>query len=157
MACHKPRQPGKKPYTAAIHSDFSPFLATISPVSLCGVPNKIPSFSNHVMTEIKVSGHSTKALVDTGASACFIDIKLVKQLKLRMFSAEDTVCLATASQKLKVLGFCIENIVFQGNSYPEYKCLVMSNLVVPFIIGEEFMKRLLPILEEVDRQWPWPL
>jgi predicted aspartyl protease len=79
----------------------------------------------------------THLLVDTGASDCFVNLQLCKDLGITVHGPEQTCALADDSS-VKVFGHSYITVDF-GNYQDEIKCLVMDLKELDLMLGEPWL------------------
>ena len=110
---------------------------------LASMTNLQSTFSEHVLTAIRIYNIDAHALVDTGSTntvVIFVKI-LQKQHGLNYKNIRFAANMANSSLKTEICGVCYLNLTFVGNFYKNFKFRVMPNLICDAIIGDDLLQQ----------------
>ena len=99
---------------------WSPTLAT--------VPSRSPGSLSKSSATVSINECQVKALFDSGSSESFIHPSLVETLALLIHPSTGTVSMATSAFSTKVTGYCVVNLVYQGQTYEKLCLKVLPGL-----------------------------
>ena len=86
-----------------------------------------------------ISGHSVKALLDSGASENFINKSLVEQLGVQYVKDYSSVTMASTQLHLRTQGQVYLNLEVQGRTYENIVLEVMPQACADVILGQKFL------------------
>lgn len=79
-------------------------------------------------------------MVDSGSTDNFIRPEIAKKLHLRIFKSNETVYMASSQLVSRTEGYCLIDISVEGKMYHNVRLTIMSDLCVPIILGQTFMR-----------------
>ena len=99
---------------------------------------------------VKIDGVKTHALVDSGASECYVSSSLADSLGLWPTGPKSTITLASKDQTAKVLGYTTALVTIKGHEYRNVKFGVVSKLCADVILGLKFLEKHKRVIFEFD-------
>ena len=90
---------------------------------------------------VNLNGKNFTALIDSGNSESYINSKVSKDLKLKMYPSKREIKMASFAMKIKSNGFCLVDLELKGNKYEATRLNVFENLCSDVILGLDFQGR----------------
>ncbi|XP_069768376.1 uncharacterized protein [Narcine bancroftii] len=90
------------------------------------------------MELIKVHGHYTNCLFDSGSTDSFIQPDLALHWGLDIIPTTQRISLATRSHSTGIKGYCIATLEVQGVTVTHFKLFVLPQLCAPVLLGLDF-------------------
>ncbi|XP_069742885.1 uncharacterized protein [Narcine bancroftii] len=90
------------------------------------------------MKLIKVHGHYTNCLFDSGSTDSFIQSDLALRWGLDIIPTTQRISLATRSHSTGIKGYCIATLEVQGVTVTHFKLFVLPQLCAPVLLGLDF-------------------
>ena len=115
-------------------------VKTLKPL-LALATNLQSTFSEHVLTAIRINNIDAHALVDTGSTNSYICKHFAKQHGLNYKSIKFAANMANSSLITEICGVSYLNLTFVGNFYKNFKFYVMPNLICDAIIGDDLLQQ----------------
>ena len=113
-----------------------------------GVPRKSAKICN--ISEFKWYCKNLTALIDSGSSESYINSKVSKDLKLKVYLSRSETQMASSAMKMKSNGFCLVDLELKGNKYELTRLNVFENLCCDVILGLDFQGHHQHMVFEVD-------
>ena len=66
---------------------------------------------------VNLNGKNLTALIDSGSSESYINSKVSKDLKLKMYPSRREIQMACSAMKIKLNGFCLVDLELKGKKY----------------------------------------
>lgn len=123
----KSRQPRDASETAASAHILASLSSALSSLQKSLVP-------------VLVNGVKLNALIDTGSSLSFINLRHVITCQLQIAPYLGKITMANSSMTSEIAGRCIVSIEVQAHHYERIEVLVMKNLCADFLIGHDILK-----------------
>lgn len=99
-----------------------------------------PSCLQKSIITVTVNGVELQALIDTGSSLSFINLRHVTTCQLKMEPYTGKITMANSTITSEIAGRCIISITFQGHLHNSIEVLVMKDLCADFLIGHDLLK-----------------
>ena len=90
---------------------------------------------------VNLNGKYLTALIDSGSLESYINSKVSKDLKLKVYPSRCEIQMASSAMKMKSNGFCLVDLELKGNRYESTKLNVFENLCSDVILGLDFQGR----------------
>ena len=90
------------------------------------------------------------ALIDSGSSESYINSKVSKDLKLKVYPSRREIQIASSAMKMKSNGFCLVDLELKGNKYESTRLNVFENLCSDVILGLDFQGRHQRVIFEIN-------
>ena len=90
---------------------------------------------------VNLNGKNLTALIDSGSSESYINSKVSKDLKLKVYPSRREIQMASSAMKMKSNGFCLVDLELKGNKYESTRLNVFENLCSDVILGLDFQGR----------------
>ena len=116
-------------------------LSCVSKPLLASMTNLLSTFSEHVLTAIRINNIDAHALVDTGSTNSYIYKNFAKQHDLNYKSIKFAANMANSSLKTEICGVYYLNLTFVGSFYKSFKFHVMPNVICNAIMGTTFCNK----------------
>ncbi|XP_059845720.1 cilia- and flagella-associated protein 53 isoform X2 [Hypanus sabinus] len=94
------------------------------------------------MMDIRVEGHRTRCLFDTGSTKSFIHPDTVQCCGLATRPVSQKIHLVSGSHSTDIRVGCVATLVVQGTVYQNFTLLVVPNLCAPVLLGLDFQSHL---------------
>lgn len=102
----------------------------------------LPSSLGKALVTVIINGSRAHALVDTGSSASFLDLKTVRKLNIPIIPGRsEEVSMASTNLRSSVKGSCIINLKLQDHVYENVTVSILPNLCADIIIGHDILSR----------------
>ena len=88
-----------------------------------------------------LNGKNLTALINSGSLESYINSKVSKHLKLKVYSSRCEIQMASSAMKMKSNGFCLVDLELKGNKYESTRLNVFENLCSSVILGLDFQGR----------------
>ena len=90
---------------------------------------------------LNLNDKNLTALIDFGSSESYINSKVSKDLKLKVYPSRSEILMASSAIKMKSNGFCLVDLELKGNKYESTRLNVFENLCSDVILGLDFQGR----------------
>ena len=90
---------------------------------------------------ITVDGNKVKTLIDTGSTLTHVNKEYAKKYKLEKHLEANEISMAVNGNRSQSSHYCIVSIKLQGRIYKQVKLIVLDNLFVDVILGQEFLEK----------------
>ena len=90
---------------------------------------------------VNLNGKNITALIDSGSSESYINSKVSKDLKLKVYPSRREIQMESSTMKMKSNGFCLVDLELKGNKYESTRLNVFENLCSDVILGLDFQGR----------------
>ena len=84
---------------------------------------------------VNLNGKNLTALIDSGNSESYINSKVSKDLKLKVYPSRSEIQMASSVMKMKSDGFCLVDLELKGNKYESTRLNVFENVCSDVILG----------------------
>lgn len=99
-----------------------------------------PSCLQKSITTVVVNGVKLQALIDTGSSLSFINLRHITTCQLKMEPYTGKITMANSAITSEIAGRCLVSVKFQAHHYDSIEVLVMKDLCADFLIGHDLLK-----------------
>ena len=89
---------------------------------------------------VNLNGKNLVALIDSGTSESYINSKVSKDLKLKVYPSKCEIQMVSSAMKMKSNGFCLIDLELKGNKYESTRLNVFENLCSDVILGLDFQR-----------------
>ena len=87
---------------------------------------------------VNLNGKNLTALIDSGSSESYINSKVSKDLKLKVYPSRREIQMASSAMKMKSNEFCLVDLELKGNKYESTRLNIFENLCSDVILGLDF-------------------
>ena len=93
------------------------------------------------MTECRINGHITKAMIDSGSVRTFISKKTAKNLNLLILPKQETIRLADQNQHATIIGEAVVDLCLHNRLHSGIVVEVMKDLFIDLIVGKDLLRK----------------
>jgi len=99
-----------------------------------------PSCLQKSLVTVRVNGVELHALIDTGSSLSFINLRHVTTCQLKIKPHLGKITLANSAMTSDIAGRCVVNIKVLSHRYDNIEVLIMKDLCADLLIGHDILK-----------------
>ncbi|KFD50088.1 hypothetical protein M513_09048 [Trichuris suis] len=129
-----PDQPGSAACLAVSHAKRTMPGSPTAPISCANFPSSL----SKAVISVSLNGREVSCLIDSGSSESFVHPRVVKALGLNTCRSRMPVRMASASSTVTALGRTTATLLVKGRIYENVRLLVLPNLCVDVILGQDF-------------------